>query len=108
MYPPLVSKSTVPLIHSSAAVRDYDIHELDVVTALHESRIQEELYLELHIGFSVVHNAESQECSIIYTGATDPVYVRILQSLYGLRQPALNWYEKLARELRKSGFSKSA
>ena len=54
------------------------------------------------------HNAESRECSVVYTRGTNPVYVQILTSLYGLRQAALNWYERLDRELRKSGFRKSA
>jgi len=106
-YAPLVSMSTVRLILSFAAVRDYEIHQLDVVTAFLESRIKEEIYLQLPIGFSVVDNAEPQGYSIAYTGELNPIYVRILRSLYGLRQAALNWYERLDYELRKSGFRKS-
>jgi len=35
------------------------------------------------------------------------ISVRILRSLNGLQQAALNWYERLDRELRKSSFRKS-
>jgi len=107
-YAPLVSMSTVRLVLSFAAVRDYEVHKLDVVAAFLESRIKEEIYLQLPVGFSVVVESEPQEGLVAYTGERDPVYVRVLRSLYGLRQAALNWYARLDQELRKSGFRKSA
>jgi len=107
-YAPLVSISTVLLVLSFAAVRDYEIHQLDIVTAFLESRIKEEIYLQLPVGFSVVVESEPQEHLVAYTGERDPVYVRVLRSLYGLQQAALNWYERLDQELGKSGFRKSA
>jgi len=107
-YAPLVSMSTVRLVLSFAAVRDYEIHQLDVVTAFLESRLKEEIYLQLPVGFSVVVESEPQEHLVAYTDNRDPVFVQVLRSLYGLRQAALNWYERLDKELRKSGFRKSA
>ena len=92
---------------SFAAVCDDEIYQLDVMTAFLESRIKEEIDLQLPIRFSILGEAEPQESFVVYIGEMDPVHVRVLRGLYGLRQAALNWYERLDEELRKSGFGKS-
>ena len=73
--------STVRLVLSFAAVCDYEIHQLDVVTVFLESCIKEEIYLQIAVGFSVVVESEPQEHLVAYTGERDPIYVRVLRSL---------------------------
>jgi len=108
-YAPLVSLSTVRLVLSFAAAHNYEIHQLDVVAAFLESEITEEIYLQLPLGFGIVDRTiqDASLCRVAYTGKRDPVCVRILKTLYGLRQSALNWYGKLDSELIRNGFRKS-
>jgi len=108
-YAPLVSLSMVRLVLSFAAANGYDIHQLDLVAAFWESEIKDEIYLQLPLGFRIVSEAiqDSNLCRVAYTSKHEPVCVRILKSLYGLRQSALNWYDKLDSELIRNGFRKS-
>jgi len=108
-YAPLVSLSMVRLVLSFAVANGYDIHQLDLVAAFRESEIKDEIYLQLPLGFRIVSGAiqDSNLCRVAYTGKHEPVCVRILKSLYGLRQSALNWYDKLDSELIRNGFRKS-
>lgn len=106
-YAPLVSLSTVRLVLSFAAANNYEIHQLDVVAAFLGSDIKEEIYLQLPLDFEVVGEAGRDASGAVYTGKREPVCVRILKSLYGLRQSTLNWYRKLDSELIKNGFRKS-
>ena len=108
-YAPLISLSTVRLVLSFAAAHNYEIHQLDVVAAFLESEIKEEIYLQLPFGFGIVGGTiqDASLCRVAYTGKREPVCVRILKSLYGLRQSALNWYGKLDSELIRNRFRKS-
>ena len=94
---------------SFAAAHDYEIHQLDVVAAFLLSEIKEEIYLQLLLGFGIVGGTiqDASLCRVAYTGKGEPVCVRILQSLYGLLQSALNLYGKLDSELIRNGFGKS-
>jgi len=108
-YAPLISLSTVRLVLSFAATHNYEIHQLDIVAAFLESEIKEEIYLQLPFGFGIVGGTiqDASLCRVAYTGKREPVCVRILKSLYGLRQSALNWYGKLDSELIRNRFRKS-
>ena len=108
-YAPLVSLSTVRLVLSFAAAHNYEIHQLDVVAAFLQSEIKEEIYLQLPLGFGIVGGTiqDASLCRVAYTGKREPACVRIVKSLYGLRQSALNWYGKLDSELIRNGFRNS-
>jgi hypothetical protein len=66
--------------------------------------MEEEIYIELPKGFSTNKNGKV----VLAEDHNSPrVIVRLLKSLYGLRQSALNWYATLHQFLLKNGFSPS-
>jgi hypothetical protein len=103
-YAPLIGLPAIRLGLSAAAARDDEIDQIDVVGAFLESPTEEEIYIELPKGFSTNKNGKV----VLAEDDNSPrVIVRLLKSLYGLRQSALNWYATLHQFLLKNGFSPS-
>jgi hypothetical protein len=76
---------------STAASNDDEIDQLDVIDAILESAMEEEIYIELPKGFVL-----GKLGKIEITDNNRPrVIVRLQKSLYGLWQSALNWYTVL-------------
>jgi hypothetical protein len=103
-YAPLIGLPAVRLWLSAAAARDDEIDQIDVVGAFLESPMKEEIYIELPKGFSTNKNGKV----VLAEDNNSPrVIVRLLKSLYGLRQSALSWYATLHQFLLKIGFPPS-
>ena len=70
---------------------DLEIHQMDVVTAFLANKLEEEIYMEQPEGF---------------TDETDKV-CKLERSLYGLKQSAGLWNQKLDQYLCKIGFQQT-
>jgi len=100
-----ISFPAIRIVLSKVAAEDKEIVQLDIVTAFLQSKIQEEIYLQLPKEFGV-----SSGGKIVlqdgYNGdesgtRTTNVVVQLKKGLYGLRQAGCNWYNTLESHLRK-------
>jgi hypothetical protein len=73
-----------------AALHDWEIEALDVTTAYLFGELEEEIYMIQPEGF-VVKGQEKKVC-------------RLMKSLYGLKQSALQWNKALHKSLLEMGF----
>ena len=71
----------------------WEIHQVDVKTALLNGEIEEEVYIEQPEGFET-HERKPHVC-------------RLKKALYGLKQAPRAWYGRIDSYLKKMGFVKS-
>lgn len=80
-FSPVVRYSTMRILLALAAQYDLDIEHLDVKTAFLNGDLKETVYMEQPEGF-------------VNKGNTNKVY-RLNKAIYGLKQAAKSWYEKI-------------
>jgi hypothetical protein len=90
VFAPASNLSTLRVLLSLAAQKNYDAHQLDVKTAFLNGDLEEEIYMKCPPGFEVPGKVW-----------------RLKKALYGLRQAAQAWHKKLKTTLLTSGFSVS-
>lgn len=115
----VVRLKSVRLMIALAAGLGVKIHQLDVTTAYLNSKIDEELYMELpemsRQAIKEIVKTERRD-SIIYKRASEiletikngDVVCRLKKAIYSLKQSGRLWYEKLVKILEQSGFKPTA
>ncbi|CAM8991331.1 unnamed protein product [Rhodiola kirilowii] len=90
-FAPVAKMSSVRLFLSVAAIKEWELHQMDVHNAFLHGDLMEEVYMRPPPGF------------------TAPIgkVCRLRKSLYGLRQAPRNWFAKLASALVQYGFTRS-
>ncbi|KAL6980229.1 dynamin GTPase [Sarracenia purpurea var. burkii] len=78
------------MILAIAALRDLEVHQMDVKTAFLNGDLNEEIYMEQPEGFAVP-GQEKKVC-------------RLVKSLYGLKQAPKQWHEKFDSAMLSGGF----
>ena len=89
-YSPVTRITSIRMIIAIAALRDLEIHQMDVKTAFLNGDLNEEIYMEQPEGFS----APGQENKVC----------KLVKSLYGLKQAPKQWHEKFDKAILSSGF----
>nr|GEU94285.1 zinc finger, CCHC-type [Tanacetum cinerariifolium] len=79
-YAPVARISTIRLLIVMASIHNLIIHQMDVKTAFLNGRLEEEVYMNQPLGFSITGN-ESKVCKLI-------------KSLYRLKQAPKQWHQK--------------
>src|SRR5215510_13731688 len=82
---------TIRTVLSLAAQRDWEIHQVDVIGAYLNSKLEEEVYMEAPPG--------------ILTHADGDVVCRLVRSLYGLKQAGRAWYKKMVHIFKQMNFA---
>lgn len=90
---PVVKHSSIRILLSVVAQRNWEILQLDVKTAFLHGDLIETIYMEQPKGF-VVQGQEDKVCLL-------------KKSLYGLKQSSRQWYLKFDAHLNSIGFIKS-
>ena len=93
IYAPVVRIETIRLLIALAALKDWQIHHLDVKSAFLNGEINEVIYVKKPEGFLV----KGKEGYVL----------RLKKALYGLKQAPRAWYFKLHSCLLSLGFVKS-
>ena len=94
IYAPVVRFETIRLLIALAALKDWQIHHLDVKSVFLNGEIKEVIYVKQPEGFLV----KGKEGWVL----------RLKKALYGLKQAPRAWYFKLHSCLHSLGFIKSA
>ena len=89
-YSPVTRITSIRLVLAIAALRNLEVHQMDVKTAFLNGELQEEIYMEQPEGFIATGN-ERKVC-------------RLVKSLYGLKQAPKQWHEKFDKAVLSSGF----
>jgi hypothetical protein len=94
-YAPVAKLTTYRVIFALAALEQWEIHGMDVITAYLLGKLDEEIYMMQPEGF-------------IRMGMKRNMVCRLLRSLYGLKQAARVWNLKIHAFLVKIGFIRSS
>ncbi|CDO75026.1 hypothetical protein BN946_scf184640.g1 [Trametes cinnabarina] len=92
IFSPVVRFETVRLILALSALENWYITGLDVRNAYLYGKLEEEIYMEQPEGFT----AKGQEHKVL----------RLLRSLYGLKQAGLAWWRTLNESMKELGFKR--
>ena len=92
-FAPVARYDTIKLILAFTSHSSWRIHQLDVKSALLNSLLAKDIYVEQIDGFST-------------PGKKDQVYL-LTKALYGLKQASRTWYERMDNHLIQLGFSRS-
>lgn len=90
-FAPVAKMTTIRFVMAIAAHFDMEIHQLDAVTAFLNGDLHEEIYMEQPEGY----DDGSGRC------------LRLIKSLYGLKQSGREWYNKIHMLLIDTGFTRS-
>lgn len=90
-FAPVARMTSFRLIMSLAVNKNLHVHHMDVKTAFLNGDLSEEIYMRVPQG---INNKDNLVC-------------RLRKSIYGLKQAARCWFEKLHSELRRYGFVNS-
>lgn len=93
-YAPVAKLTTYRTIFALAALEQWEIHGMDVITAYLLGKLNEEIYMMQPEGFVRMGMKRNMVC-------------RLLRSLYGLKQAARVWNQKIHAFLIKLGFVRS-
>ncbi|KAF3671469.1 putative tyrosyl-DNA phosphodiesterase 2-like [Capsicum annuum] len=89
-YSPVIRITSIRMLIALAAVYGFEIHQMDVKTAVLNGELEEEIYMEQPEGF-VVLGKENKVCKLI-------------KSLYGLKQAPKQWHSKFDQTMLANGF----
>ena len=89
-YSPVTRINSIRMVLAIAALKDLEVHQMDVKTAFLNGDLNEEIYMEQPEGFS----APRQEMKVC----------RLVKSLYGLKQAPKQWHEKFDNVMLSHGF----
>ncbi|MBW0487092.1 hypothetical protein O181_026807 [Austropuccinia psidii MF-1] len=86
--------STLHFLLGYCADHDFDLHQMDVKTAFLHGKLDENLFIQIPEGYKRVQ--------------TSTICLRLMKSLYGLKQSPRNWYLRIKQFFFEAGFRPSA
>ncbi|GJX64041.1 retrovirus-related pol polyprotein from transposon TNT 1-94 [Tanacetum coccineum] len=89
-YSPVTRITSIRMILAIAALRNLEVHQMDVKTAFLNRDLEEEIYMNQPEGF-IAPGQEGKVC-------------RLVKSLYGLKQAPKQWHQKFDHAMLESGF----
>ncbi|KAM7531655.1 hypothetical protein LguiB_035065 [Lonicera macranthoides] len=93
-FAPVAKINTVRVLLSLAANLGWSLQQFDVKNAFLHGELDEEVYMEFPPGYKIPVEHTNKVC-------------KLKKSLYGLKQSPRAWFGRLARSMRKFGYSQS-
>ena len=100
-FAPVAKFVTVRMLFALAAKYDWEIEQMDVVTAFLNPQLQEEVFMELPEGYPV------PDSHIFPRTSGGRLICRLRKCLYGLKQAPRAWYTDIDIYLNSIGFTRS-
>ena len=92
-FAPTSSMTTIRTVLTVAAQRDWEIHQVDIKSAYLHAEVKEDIYMRAPPGYLKLGDAGK--------------VLKLLRSLYGLKQAGFEWSEELAKVFLAIGFTRS-
>src|SRR4051812_21688763 len=92
-YSPVSRITSIRMVLAIAALRNLEVHQMDVKTAFLNGDLEEEIYMRQPEGFSAP-GKEKKVCKLV-------------KSLYGLKQAPKQWHQKFDNVMLEKGFKTS-
>ncbi|KAD6118818.1 hypothetical protein E3N88_10089 [Mikania micrantha] len=89
-YSPVTRITSIRMVLAIAALRNLEVHQMDVKTAFLNGDLEEEIYMEQPVGFLAPGQA-GKVCKLV-------------KSLYGLKQAPKQWHQKFDQVMLNNGF----
>lgn len=99
-FAPVAKFVTVRILFALAAKYDWEIEQMDVVTAFLNPKLQEEVFMELPEGYAIPD-------SHILPRTSGGLICRLRKCLYGLKQAPRAWYTDIDAYLSSIAFTRS-
>lgn len=109
-FAPMAKMLTVRALLAVAAIKDWNISQMDVTNALLHGDLYDKVYMQLPKGYRGpgVPIEPSQGEIPSATGTKSPLVCKLVKSLYGLKQAPRQWFNKLSSALLSFGFQQFA
>jgi hypothetical protein len=104
-YAPVVSWSTVRLILSLASMRGLRSKQVDFTQAFTQAPIDEGVFMKIPQGWHISNGILCQNVDPTHHDTTH--YIKLLKTLYGVKQAARQWYKHISAGLHALGFKTS-
>jgi hypothetical protein len=92
-FTPTSNMATIRTVLAMAAQNDWEIHQIDIKSAYLNATLRDDIYMRAPPGY-LKQNDQGK-------------VLKLLRSLYGLKQAGFEWSEELASAFAKMGFSRS-
>lgn len=92
-FSPVARTVTMRMLIVVAAMKQWELHQIDINNAYLYGHIEEDIYLEPPLGYNKAK--EGQVC-------------KLKKSLYGLKQQGRQWHKELSNKLTSYGFNRSS
>jgi transposase InsO family protein len=96
-FAPVAKFTTVRIMLALATHFDWEIEQMDVKTAFLYPEVEEEVYISIPEGYKMLYPEDDEVGEVL----------RLIKTLYGLRQSPLAWFRVLDRLFRSKGLSRS-
>lgn len=97
-FSPVAKMVTVKALLAIAAIESWDLLQLDVNNAFLNGILNEEVYMELPLGYGVERDKRNSGARLV---------CKLHKSIYGLKQASRQWNAKFTEFMLQSGFTQS-
>lgn len=104
-YAGVARSSSIKLILAAACALGYDIWQLDVETAYLNAPLDEEVYISLPTGCNELLSLNIEPVLPPTNTKIQPILLKLLRSMYGLKQSGRNWHILFQLVLKKLSFT---
>ena len=110
-FAPTAKMKSVRTMVTVAAKRKWKIHQDDVPSAYLKPTLEEEIYMQLPEGFNLLLESDvdfrENYDTLLKKYEDKPIIVRLLKTLYGLKQSGREWNKLITAFLLEHGFTQS-
>lgn len=96
-YSPVAKLVTVKILLAIAAIKKWNLVQLDVNNAFLNGALHEEVFIDIPPGLDVYQ----------YFKSSSTLFCKLNKSIYGLKQASRQWFERFSQFMLKSGFVQS-